>query len=30
LKAELEATKAENMELMAEKQMLIEKLKQYE
>merc|ERR1712156_668505 len=30
LKAELQATKAENMELMAEKQMLIEKLKQYE
>jgi len=30
LKAELDATKAENMELMAEKQMLIEKLKQYE
>merc|ERR1712241_333997 len=30
LKAELEATKAENIELMAEKQMLIEKLKQYE
>jgi len=30
LKAELDAAKAENMELMAEKQMLIEKLKQYE
>merc|ERR1712241_68862 len=30
LKAELQAAKAESMELMAEKQMLIEKLKQYE
>merc|ERR1711974_579951 len=30
LKAKLDAAKAENMELMAEKQMLIEKLKQYE
>merc|ERR1712004_838377 len=30
LKAELEATKAENMELVAEKQILLEKLKKYE
>jgi len=30
LKAELHVTKAENLELLAEKQMLIEKLKQYE
>jgi len=30
LRNELENAKAENMELLAEKQMLIEKLKQYE
>lgn len=30
LKAELDQAKAENMELVAEKQMLLDKLKQYE